>query len=218
MKNTPLSHILSVQSRTKMCFSNTRSSRMFIFTVMKGQPSDCSSRWDGLQWKVVERRPAPRRGFRDGCCPPTASHRLCGQWNVKLSTFRRLWRLVNRLFDSREQQLWEKFGWWAIMRDSGHTVMSRDGRAVNNNNRDDRLNGFLELRRHCATLHELCVQSGYWLPWIFCRLSCDRSVACSWTWCVCVLCETGPLGDKWTCWPGGTSGRCIIVLIKRRYR
>ena len=32
------------------------------------------------------------------------------------------------------------------------------------------------------------------------------------TWCAGVLCETGPLGDKWTCWPGGTSGRCIIVL------
>ena len=45
------------------------------------------------------------------------------------------------------------------MRDSGHTVMSNDGRAVDNNNRDVRLNGFLELRRHCATLRELCVQS-----------------------------------------------------------
>ena len=52
----------------------------------------------------------------------------------------------------------------------------------------------------------------YWLPWIVCRLSYGRSVACSWTWCVGVLCETGPLGDKWTCWPGGTAGRCIVVL------
>ena len=25
----------------------------------------------------VERRPAPRRGFRGECCPPTALHRLC---------------------------------------------------------------------------------------------------------------------------------------------
>ena len=26
---------------------------------------------------LVERRPAPRRGFRGECCPPTALHRLC---------------------------------------------------------------------------------------------------------------------------------------------
>ena len=28
---------------------------------------------------MVERRPAPRRGFRGGCCQPTALHRLCRQ-------------------------------------------------------------------------------------------------------------------------------------------
>ena len=34
---------------------------------------------------VVERRPAPRCGFRGDCCPPTVLHRLCRQRNDKLS-------------------------------------------------------------------------------------------------------------------------------------
>ena len=35
---------------------------------------------------LVERRPASRRGFRDGCCQPTASHRLCRQLNLNCVT------------------------------------------------------------------------------------------------------------------------------------
>ena len=96
---------------------------------------------------------------------------------------------------------------------------------------DVRLNGFLELRGHCATLRELCVQSGcgYQGNVALCLFACEcnlpilaavdslpvflwSGLASSWTWCVGVLCETGPLGDKRTCWPGGTSGRCMIVL------
>ena len=34
---------------------------------------------------LVESRPASRRGFRDGCCPPAAPHRLRRQLNDELS-------------------------------------------------------------------------------------------------------------------------------------
>ena len=44
---------------------------------------------------LVERRPAPRRGFRGECCPPTALHRLCRWRNGKLSACRRCWQFVN---------------------------------------------------------------------------------------------------------------------------
>ena len=46
---------------------------------------------------TVERRSASRHGFRDGCCPPAASHRLCRQLNDKLSACVRCWRFENRL-------------------------------------------------------------------------------------------------------------------------
>ena len=185
---------------------------------------------------LVERRPASRRGFHDRCYPPTALHMLGGQWNVKLRTCRRRWRLVNGLFDNRIQQLREKFGWWAMMRDSGHTVTwhcdeqrqasrGHPGRETFAWMASWNCGGIAQHYANCASsrgvatgamLLSACLRASviclYWLPWIVCRFSCGRSVACSWTWCVGVLCETGPLGDKWTCWPGGTSGRCIIVL------
>ena len=44
---------------------------------------------------LVERRPASRRCFRDGCCQPTTSHRLCRQLNDELSACRRCWRFGN---------------------------------------------------------------------------------------------------------------------------
>ena len=37
------------------------------------------------------------RGFRDGCCPPAASHRPCRQLNDELSACRRCWRFGNGL-------------------------------------------------------------------------------------------------------------------------
>ena len=45
---------------------------------------------------LVERRPAPRRGFRGECCQPTALHRLCRQRNDKMNTRRCCWPFVNR--------------------------------------------------------------------------------------------------------------------------
>ena len=56
--------------------------------------------YDRATWRRVsgvERRPAPRRGFRGECCPPTALHRLCGQRNGKLNACRRCWEFVNGL-------------------------------------------------------------------------------------------------------------------------
>ena len=53
---------------------------------------------------VVERRPAPRRGFRGECFPPTTLHRLCGQRNDKLSGWRRWWRFINGLRKTKTQQ------------------------------------------------------------------------------------------------------------------
>ena len=47
--------------------------------------------------ELVERRPASRRGFRVGCCPPAASHRLWRQLNDELSACRRCWRFGNGL-------------------------------------------------------------------------------------------------------------------------
>ena len=56
---------------------------------------------------VVERRPAPRRGFRGTCCQPTALHRLCGPRNDKMSTCRQCWPTE---FESGNTASYEKFG------------------------------------------------------------------------------------------------------------
>ena len=70
---------------------------------------------------VVERRPAPWRGFRGECCPPTTLHRLCGQRNDKMSTCRRCQPFVNRIRRREHSELREVWWWWAIMREQ--TVM-----------------------------------------------------------------------------------------------
>ena len=46
---------------------------------------------------LVQRRPAPRRGFRGGCCQPTALRRLCRQPNDRMSTRRPCWPFVSRI-------------------------------------------------------------------------------------------------------------------------
>ena len=54
---------------------------------------------------VAERRPASRRGFHGECCPPTALHRLCGQWNGRLSTVDAGGDSTTYFFDRRKQQV-----------------------------------------------------------------------------------------------------------------
>ena len=60
----------------------------------------------------------------------------------------------------------------------------------------------------------------HWLPWNVCRFSCGRSsdamrgafvVDCG----LAMWCETGPFVDRWSGWPGGTTGHlCDRVRMK----
>ena len=106
--------------------------------------------------------------------------------------------------------------WW--------TATGGDRRAVDNNNSSRRSPEWLlgwgvatEAMLLCLFACECNLQTDYrgsftgWPVSVRVR-SVAEQFACSWTWCVSVLCETGPLVDKWTCWSGGTAGHCIIVL------
>ena len=77
--------------------------------------------------RLVERRLAPRRGFRGECCLKTTLHRLCRQWHGKLDACGRCWQVVNSLRNTKHRQLREVWRWWATMRDA--CTLCSDSRA-----------------------------------------------------------------------------------------
>ena len=156
---------------------------------------------------VVERHPAPRGGFRGECCQPTALHRLCGQWNDKMSTCWplmstcwRCWPFVNRMRKRKHNELREVWCWRAIMRDVCHAVVNRttrwrrypvnsDGQAASRKEQWTRSPeclagaGYLELRRHCVTqlqVRPVGVRTEAMLP--------NGSVICT-RWLLWIMCR-----------------------------
>ena len=57
--------------------------------------------------ELVERRLAPRRGFRGECCLKTALHRLCRQWHGTLDACGRCLQVVNSIRNNKHRQLRE---------------------------------------------------------------------------------------------------------------
>ena len=88
-----------------------------VSTTQAVLPTNLRNLQKNFESGLVERRPASRRGFRDGCCPPAASLRLWRQLNYKLSACRRCWRFENKLRNMIRQHVREVWRWRAMMRD-----------------------------------------------------------------------------------------------------
>ena len=113
------SHSFPIQCRTQLlihmfpkrfffllCTSHLGTYAHIIFTTV-------CQRWRQIRFRiadtpatwVVEIYPAYQRGFRDGCCQPTALHRLCRQLNDNLSACRRFWWFDKILWNMITQQV-----------------------------------------------------------------------------------------------------------------
>ena len=108
----------------KECSKTGKSGKLYIWKRGINLACWCAaqrlpvSRWlhDDPPSGLVERRPAPRRGFRGGCCQPTVLHRLCRQTNNKMSTCRRCWPFVDIIRMRQHSELREVWCCRAIMR------------------------------------------------------------------------------------------------------
>ena len=93
----------------RQIFMNCHHCSSFAFTFRSLLPSlvKLCSDSDSLVSRLVERRLAPRRGFRGECCLKTTLHRLCRQWHGKLDACGRCWQVVNSLRNTKHRQLRE---------------------------------------------------------------------------------------------------------------